>query len=101
MKSFFLSVPAFTVAAAAVLPAQILPRAPSGAPVAKVANGSYYGIHNSNYNQDFFLGVPFAQPPLQNLRLANPQSLNFSWDGALPATDYAFVGVSPAWANSS
>jgi hypothetical protein len=31
------------------------------APVVTVKNGSYVGVHNSYYNQDFFLGVPYAQ----------------------------------------
>jgi hypothetical protein len=30
-------------------------------PVAVVKNGSYLGLHNSEFNQDFFLGLPFAQ----------------------------------------
>lgn len=61
------------------------------APVATVRNGSYYGTHSSTYNQDFFLGIPFAQPPLEQLRFANPQSLSWTWSGALPATNYAYV----------
>lgn len=65
--------------------------APAGAPVVNLKNGSYYGVHSSNYSQDFFLGVPFAEPPLESLRFANPQSLNQTWDGARPATNYAFV----------
>jgi acetylcholinesterase len=60
-------------------------------PVATVRNGCYYGTHSSTYNQDFFLGIPFAQPPLELLRFANPQSLNWTWSGALPATNYAYV----------
>lgn len=31
------------------------------APVVAVKNGSYSGIHSSGYNQDFFLGIPYAQ----------------------------------------
>ncbi|KAL1305900.1 hypothetical protein AAFC00_004044 [Neodothiora populina] len=65
-------------------------RAPNGSPVVSLQNGSYYGLHNSNYNQDFFLGIPFAQPPLENLRFANPKPLERTWYGALPATEYAF-----------
>jgi len=65
--------------------------APEGAPVVNLKNGSYYGVHNSNYSQDFFLGIPFAQPPIGVLRFANPATYNASWNGALPATDYAFV----------
>jgi hypothetical protein len=30
-------------------------------PVVTVKNGSYIGIHNSAFNQDFFLGLPYAQ----------------------------------------
>lgn len=79
------------LATATVLPAPISRRALAGAPTASTNNGSYYGIHNAAYNQDFFLGIPFAQPPISDLRFANPAPLNVSWNGALPATDYAFV----------
>jgi len=71
----------------------LLRRAPAGAPVVNLKNGSYYGVHNSQYNQDFFLGIPFAQPPLDELRFANPESVNSTWTGALPATNYAFECV--------
>jgi acetylcholinesterase len=60
-------------------------------PIATLVNGSYYGTHSSTYDQDLFLGIPFAQPPLGQLRFANPQSLNWTWTGALPATNYAYV----------
>ncbi|KAG9515783.1 alpha/beta-hydrolase, partial [Aureobasidium melanogenum] len=71
----------------------LLRRAPANAPTVNLKNGSYYGVHNSQYNQDFFLGIPFAQPPLEQLRFANPETLNSSWAGALPATNYAFECV--------
>ncbi|KAF4970655.1 hypothetical protein FSARC_2360 [Fusarium sarcochroum] len=58
------------------------------APIAKLQNGSYYGIHNSAYNQDLFLGIPYAQPPLNNLRFRNPHHLNSTWSGLRNATDY-------------
>lgn len=61
-------------------------------PTVQVQNGSYYGFHLDYFNQDLFLGIPFAEPPLQDLRFANPESLNRAWSGALPATNYAFVG---------
>lgn len=71
-------------AAAAVLPRNIS----SGAPTVTLKNGSYYGVHSSVYDQDFFLGMPFAQPPLGDLRLRQPQSLNSTWAGARNATVY-------------
>ncbi|PMD37135.1 alpha/beta-hydrolase [Hyaloscypha variabilis F] len=47
--------------------------------VVTIKNGSYIGTHNSAFNQDFFLGIPYAQPPIDDLRFRVPQSLNSSW----------------------
>lgn len=74
-------------------PSHIKARVADNAPSVSLKNGSYYGVHNDGYNQDFFLGIPFAQPPLEDLRFANPVPFNSTWSGALPATDYAFVSV--------
>lgn len=92
MKSF---APLLSLAVSALAAPSKLARraAPPGAPVATTQNGSYYGVHSSNYNQDFFLGVPFAQPPIEQLRYSNPQTYNSSWTGALPATNYAFACI--------
>ncbi|KAK8073297.1 hypothetical protein PG994_004196 [Apiospora phragmitis] len=46
-----------------------------GTPV-RLANGTYRGVHNEHYQQDFFLGMPYAQPPVGTLRFAPPQPLN-------------------------
>lgn len=40
-------------------------------------------------NQDLFLGMPYAQPPLGDLRWQNPVSLNTSWQGTRNATEYS------------
>ncbi|KAE8445564.1 hypothetical protein EG329_013328 [Mollisiaceae sp. DMI_Dod_QoI] len=85
---FFLSLSSGVSAVPTI--SNVLPRALNAAPTAKTLNGSYYGTHSSAYNQDLFLGIPFAKPPLQDLRFTNPQSLNSSWAGALPATNYAW-----------
>lgn len=58
-------------------------------PVVTILNGSYAGIHNQHFNQDFFLGIPFAQPPILDLRLRIPQSLNTSFPEIRNATDYS------------
>ncbi|KAL2155928.1 hypothetical protein VTH82DRAFT_670, partial [Thermothelomyces myriococcoides] len=55
------------------------------APVVKVLNGSYAGIHSAEYDQDFFLGMPYAQKPT---RFAVSQPLNSSWEGLRNATAY-------------
>ncbi|KAF7868434.1 hypothetical protein EAF04_004966 [Stromatinia cepivora] len=57
-------------------------------PTVTVKNGTYTGIHNSYYNQDFFLGIPYAQPPVNDLRFRVPQSLNESWTTPKSATEY-------------
>ncbi|OJD34663.1 alpha beta-hydrolase [Diplodia corticola] len=74
-------------AAEAALAAPATRRA--AAPVASVKNGTIEGVHNPEYNQDFFLGLPFAQPPVGELRFRVPQPLNTSFAATWPATDYA------------
>ncbi|KAI9736069.1 MAG: hypothetical protein M1818_006245 [Claussenomyces sp. TS43310] len=58
-------------------------------PTVALQNGSYYGVHSERYKQDFFLGIPFAQPPLGDLRLRQPASLNSSWTEIRNATEYS------------
>jgi hypothetical protein len=60
----------------------------SSKPVAHIKNGTVEGYHQSTYNHDYFLGVPFAQPPVDQLRFRNPQSIN-STLGTVDATAYA------------
>jgi hypothetical protein len=36
-------------------------RCKDAAPTATVKNGTYAGVRNAKYGQDFFLGMPFAQ----------------------------------------
>ncbi|KAF5018122.1 hypothetical protein F66182_9915 [Fusarium sp. NRRL 66182] len=70
------------------------------APTAQVKNGTLQGKYVAGYDQDLFLGVPFAQPPVGPLRFQNPQSLNETFD-TKNATEYADscvgYGNSPAW----
>lgn len=61
----------------------------SNDPTVTIKNGTYQGVHVPEYNQDFFLGVPYAQPPVGQLRLRNPVSLNSSFDGVRLATSYS------------
>lgn len=48
-------------------------------PVATITNGTLIGTRNSHYKQDFFLGIPYAQPPVGDLRFKQPQTINQSW----------------------
>ncbi|TVY83757.1 Lipase [Lachnellula suecica] len=70
-----------------------LPTADLTHPIAHIRNGSYYGTHNTHFNQDFFLGVPFAQPPVKDLRLRPPMSLNNTWTGLKNATEYGYACI--------
>lgn len=85
-----LFLPALLIAASAApsLPAR---RDVPTTPVVTVKNGSYFGTYSETYNEDIFLGIPFAHPPLQDLRYRNPVSLNETWTGQRPATNYAPV----------
>ncbi len=68
------------------------PRAVSP-PTADVLNGTYVGVRNENYHQDFFLGIPYAQQPIGNLRFALPTSLNETWDEERDAKEYSDICV--------
>ncbi|KAK1657237.1 Alpha/Beta hydrolase protein [Colletotrichum godetiae] len=62
------------------------------APQVQTRNGSYTGIHLPLLNQDYFLGMPFAQPPVQgHLRFSPPASLNTSWTGSRDATQFGNI----------
>lgn len=71
------------------------------APLVTIRNGTYQGSYSEQYDQDFFLGMPYAQPPLGSLRWVNPQPLNTSWSGARDATAYSDIcygyGTSSIW----
>ncbi|KAG7388900.1 hypothetical protein PHYBOEH_007663 [Phytophthora boehmeriae] len=54
-----------------------------------IKNGSYYGVYQETYDQDLFLGMPYAQPPVGDLRFRNPQSLNTTWTNPKNATEYS------------
>ncbi|KAL4969629.1 Alpha/Beta hydrolase protein [Aspergillus stella-maris] len=68
-------------------------RSNPSAPTAHVQNGTYEGIYSPEYDQDFFLGVSFAQPPVDDLRFRLPQSLNSTWEGPKHAKDYSLLCV--------
>lgn len=58
-------------------------------PSVTVQNGTYYGVHNPDYDQDFFLGMPYAQQPIGELRLQIPRPMNTSWTVLRNATEYS------------
>jgi len=58
-------------------------------PSATTKNGTYIGRYEPAYDTDYFLGMPFAQPPVGDLRFRTPKSLNESWSGTRNATEYS------------
>ncbi|KAJ9137868.1 Carboxylic ester hydrolase [Pleurostoma richardsiae] len=58
-------------------------------PTVAIKNGSYYGLYLPTYDEDLFLGMPYAQPPTGDLRFRVPQPLNSSWTGTKNATQYS------------
>ena len=61
----------------------------SGLPTAKARNGTYQGVHSPEYDQDFFLGIPYAQPPVGDLRFKTPAPLTNTWNDLREATQYS------------
>lgn len=89
-------------AALAVLPslAFALPSAARGessaedvscTPSVDVQGGSYLGVSNEHYDQEFFLGIPYAQAPTGSLRFAAPQAITESWDEPRDASEYGNI----------
>ncbi|KAI0971213.1 alpha/beta-hydrolase [Xylaria arbuscula] len=60
------------------------------APTAKTINGTYEGLYLPDWDQDAFLGIPYAQPPVGQLRYRWPLSINESFDGVRKAIQYGY-----------
>lgn len=54
-------------------------------PTVTVKNGTYQGLYSPEYDQDFFLGMRYAQPA-ERFELARP--LDTPWNGTALATEY-------------
>ncbi|KAI0541187.1 Alpha/Beta hydrolase protein [Xylaria digitata] len=57
-------------------------------PVARVLNGTYEGLHLPSFQQDIFLGIPYAQDTGGMNRFRIPQSLDETWKGIREAKIY-------------
>lgn len=58
------------------------------APMVTVKNGTYIGLHSDTYDQDIFLGMPYAKAPVGDLRLVRPQPLDQTWNVPRRAVTY-------------
>ncbi|KFG77662.1 putative extracellular lipase [Metarhizium anisopliae] len=61
---------------------------PISVPAVHIRNGTVVGKYIESHNQDAFLGIPFAQPPIGDLRFNAPQSISEGWKSPLNATAY-------------
>ncbi|KAF5008649.1 hypothetical protein FDECE_5061 [Fusarium decemcellulare] len=57
-------------------------------PAVTIRNGTLIGTSNTRYQQDFFLGIPYAAPPVGPLRLQKPSAPD-GWTGTKKATEYS------------
>ncbi|KAK6346233.1 hypothetical protein TWF730_010563 [Orbilia blumenaviensis] len=51
------------------------PSSSGSSPKAYIRNGTVFGRHSSEWNQDFFLGIPYAKPPTGPNRFRPPQHI--------------------------
>lgn len=49
-------------------------------PVVTTTNGTLVGIHSTGYDQDFFLNIPYAAPPVEQFRFNSPQPYESTYE---------------------
>ncbi|KAH8881217.1 carboxylesterase [Thozetella sp. PMI_491] len=63
----------------------------SRTPEANTVNGTYVGKYLPEFQQDAFLGMPFALPPTSTRRFQRPHYINESFSGTRNATNYGLA----------
>ncbi|GAA5873436.1 hypothetical protein JCM8547_005434 [Rhodosporidiobolus lusitaniae] len=81
--------PRFLASVASVGVAVASPIKRETSPTVDIKNGTVEGKFLNGFNQDAFLGIPFAQKPIGDLRLRKPRSLNTTYDGVYEAKEYS------------
>ncbi|KAH7402541.1 Alpha/Beta hydrolase protein [Pyrenochaeta sp. MPI-SDFR-AT-0127] len=64
-------------------------------PTVTVLNGTYEGLYLPTFDQDIFLGIPYAQDTGGQNRFRIPQSLNTTWNGTRLAKQYGHTCPDP------
>jgi len=80
---------AFFLVLGSLFPSPATGTATTTGPVVRVLNGSYEGLHlPAPFDQDIFLGIPYAQDTGGLNRFRPPQTLEDKWDGLRDAKRY-------------
>ncbi|GJN93281.1 hypothetical protein Rhopal_006328-T1 [Rhodotorula paludigena] len=83
-------VPLAALPGSSASPVALTTRNNAGRPTAQLQNGTVRGVHLPTFAQDAFLGIPYAQPPVGDLRLRRPQPLEAGFDGgSFEAVEYS------------
>lgn len=64
----------------AVVVGSVVVATAQNAPTVKTINGTLQGAKCSSNDVNSFLGIPYARPPVGDLRFAPPQSYNQTFD---------------------
>jgi len=85
MKHYSLTAAAAFVGLANSQATSTVSSAPAGSPTADLGYARYVGYNNATAGISYFRGIPFAQPPLGDLRWQKPRSIESGndFDGQL------------------
>ena len=66
---------------------------PDKTEIVTVAQGEVQGVYNEDKSVEVYAGIPYAKPPVGDLRWKEPQNPD-KWDGVLTADRFAPMSTS-------
>ena len=67
---------------------------PAVTEIVTVSQGDVQGVYNADKSVEVFAGIPYAQPPVGELRWKEPQEPQ-KWEGVLKADTFAPMSMQP------